>query len=70
MGWTGCIPLADIARYESGVWLLWLSWILLELLFGKNWLCAIALNLVRDHFRALARRPETPIRSVSSIIEV
>lgn len=25
----------------------------------KSWLCAIALNLVRDHFRAAARRPET-----------
>jgi len=26
---------------------------------AKSWLCAIALNLVRDHYRALARRPET-----------
>jgi RNA polymerase sigma-70 factor, ECF subfamily len=26
----------------------------------KSWLCAIALNLVRDHYRASARRPETP----------
>lgn len=25
----------------------------------KSWLCAIALNLVRDHFRTTARRPET-----------
>ena len=27
---------------------------------AKSWLCAIALNLVRDHYRASARRPETP----------
>lgn len=27
---------------------------------AKSWLCAIALNLVRDHFRASARRPATP----------
>ncbi len=26
----------------------------------KSWLCAIALNLVRDHYRASNRRPETP----------
>jgi RNA polymerase sigma-70 factor (ECF subfamily) len=25
----------------------------------RSWLCAIALNLVRDHFRASARRPDT-----------
>jgi len=27
---------------------------------AKSWLCAIALNLVRDHYRSAARRPETP----------
>jgi len=27
----------------------------------KSWLCAIALNLVRDHFRTKARRPETSV---------
>ncbi len=27
---------------------------------AKSWLSAIALNLVRDHYRASARRPETP----------
>jgi len=31
----------------------------------KSWLCAIALNLVRDHYRASARRPETPTDSES-----
>jgi RNA polymerase sigma-70 factor (ECF subfamily) len=31
----------------------------------ETWLCAIGLNVVRDHFRAKARRPETGAEIVS-----
>ena len=33
----------------------------------RSWLCAIALNLVRDHFRALGRAPDTT--SDAAIVE-